>query len=82
MNAKFIVKFILGIVLVLALVLVCYRLMDTITSTAVNWFSNAEIPNVDGDYEIHTPEPMPTMPAYMGDDSFYDNAGNVDFGDE
>ena len=81
MKAKFIVKLILGLMLVAALIFLCYRLTDSLAGFIVDIFSGGEIEDDRGDYELYTPEPMPTMPEYMGDDSFYDDAGSVDFGD-
>lgn len=82
MKARFTVKLILGLVLVAALIFVCYRLTDSLAGLIGNIFSGGELPDDAGDYALYTPEPMPTMPAYIGDDSFYDNAGSVEFGDE
>lgn len=82
MKARFIVKLILGLMLVAALIFLCYRLTGSLAGLIGNIFSGGKIDDESGDYELYTPEPMPTMPAYMGDDSFYDNADSVEFGDE
>lgn len=82
MKAGYIVKLILGLMLVAALIFLCYRLTDSLAGLIGDIFSGGRINDDSGDYELYTPEPMPTMPAYMGDDSFYDNAGGVDFGEE
>ena len=37
-----------------------------------------EIVSAD-EYRPETPEPLPTMPEYMEDDSFYDNASDMDY---
>lgn len=82
MKAGYIVKLILGLMLVAALIFLCYRLTDSLAGLIGDIFSGGRINDDSGDYELYTPEPMPTMPAYIGDDSFYDNAGGVDFGEE
>ena len=82
MKAGYIVKLILGLMLVAALIFLCYRLTDSLAGLIGDIFSGGRINDDSGDYELYTPEPMPTMPAYIGDDSFYDNAGSVDFGEE
>ena len=82
MKAGYIVKLILGLMLVAALIFLCYRLTDSLAGLRGDIFSGGRINDDSGDYELYTPEPMPTMPAYIGDDSFYDNAGGVDFGEE
>ena len=82
MRTGIAIKLVLGIMLVVLLVIVGYKMLNIFSNTLVGMLNNAEIPNKDGDYQLYTPEPMPTMPDYMGDDSFYDNAGSVDFGDE
>ena len=82
MKAGYIVKLILGLMLVAALIFLCYRLTDSLAGLIGDIFSGGRINDDSGDYELYTPEPMPTMPAYIGDDSFYDNAGRVDFGEE
>lgn len=82
MKARFAVKLIFGLALVAALIFACYRITDTLTGLFGNIFSGGGIYDDSGDYELYTPEPMPTMPSYIGDDSFYDNAGSVEFDDE
>lgn len=82
MKARYTVKLILGLGLVAALIFVCYRMTDSLAGLVGSIFSGGEIMDDNGDYALYTPEPMPTMPDYMGDDSFYDNAGNVEFEDE
>ena len=81
-KARFIVKLILGLMLVAALIFICYRLTDSLAGLIGDIFSGGRIEDGSGDYELYTPEPMPTMPDYMRDDSFYDNADSMDFGEE
>lgn len=82
MKSRFAVKLILGLVLVAALVFLCYRLTDSLAGLIGDILSGGDIDDESGDYEMYTPEPMPTMPAYIGEDSFYDNADSVEFGEE
>lgn len=76
------IKIVLGLILVAALIVLCIRLTDMFVTTITDMLSGKEFIDESGDYQLYTPEPMPTMPDYIGDDSFYDNAGSVDFGDE
>ena len=64
------------------LVVAGYRLTTFFADTIIGMITNETIIDDSGDYQLYTPEPMPTMPAYMGEDSFYDNAGDVDFDGE
>lgn len=81
MSGSTIAKLIMGI-LVLCLLVVMAIMM-------VNGFANVISGLFDGDYTaedseeyyMETPEPQPTMPDYMADDSFYDDLGGVDLGD-
>ncbi|MBQ4090226.1 MAG: hypothetical protein IJC56_10190 [Clostridia bacterium] len=57
-------------------------MVDSLATLIVGAFSGSELPDDGYESELYTPEPMPTMPGYMSDDSFYDEAGSVDFGDE
>lgn len=82
MKKGFVVKLVLSVLLVVALVFIGYKMIGALTELIVGAISGAELHNDGYESELVTPEPMPTMPAYMGDDSFYDNAGSVDFGDE
>ncbi len=79
MKAVFWVKLTLGIGLIILLGILGYRLVDMFAGLVGGVKSGAVID--DGDYVMETAEPAPTMPAYMQDDSFYDNAGSMDFGD-
>lgn len=80
MKTGFWVKLVLGLVSIVLLIIVGSYLLESMINAFTNLMSG-EIPDDgSGDYAIETPEPMPTMPAYMQEDSFYDNAGSV--GDE
>ena len=82
MKLSLIVKIVLGIALIALLLFVGIRLVTNLTETVVGMLSNDPIIDESGDYQLYTPEPLPTMPPYIGDDSFYDNADDVVFGDE
>lgn len=82
MKKSLIIKIILGLLLVAFLIFAAYRITDYFATAIVRMLNNETIVDESGDYQLYTPEPMPTMPAYMGEDSFYDNADEVDFGDE
>jgi len=82
MKTRFFIKLLLGLLLILILTYAGYKLFDGISSLLLDAFTGAEIQETGYENEFVTPEPMPTMPGYMNDDSFYDNAGSVDFGDE
>ncbi len=82
MKKGLIVKGILGLLLIVLLIVAGYRMIGFFADTIVGMINNETIADDSGDYQLYTPEPMPTMPAYMGEDSFYDNAGDVVFGDE
>lgn len=78
MKTGFWVKLVLGLALIALLVTAGVYLLEYFIDTMTN-FLDGEIPDDgSGDYAVITPEPRPTMPAYMGEDSFYDNAGSVD----
>lgn len=79
MKAAFWVKLTLGVGVIILLALLGYRLVDLFADFIGGVKNDAVVD--DGAYVMETPEPMPTMPEYMQDDSFYDNAGSVDFGD-
>ena len=82
MKLSLLIKIALGIALIILLLFVGIRLVTTLTETVVGMLSNEPIIDESDDYQLYTPEPMPTMPPYISDDSFYDNAGDVVFGDE
>lgn len=80
MKTGFWIKLILGILSIILLIAVGSYMLNGMIN-AFTSLMGGEIPDDgSGDYVIETPEPMPTMPAYMQEDSFYDNAGSV--GDE
>jgi hypothetical protein len=76
MKAAFWVKLTLGVGLIALLILLGYRLVDLFAGFIGGVKSGAVVD--DGSYVMETPEPAPTMPDYMQDDSFYDNAGSMD----
>lgn len=79
MKARFWVKFVLGLAAILLLIAAGVYLVEYFIDTMTNFLGGGEIPDDgSGDYAIVTPEPYPTMPAYMREDSFYDNADSVD----
>ena len=82
MKRGLVVKIVLGLLLIIVLVILGFRMVSSLTTLVVDVFSGAEIPEEGYENELYTPEPMPTMPDYMRDDSFYDDAGSVEFGDE
>jgi len=82
MRKGLLIKIILGLVLVALLMYLAVEIVSKLTETVVGMLGNDNIVDESGDYQLYTPEPMPTMPAYMGEDSFYDNAEEVDFGNE
>ena len=79
MKAGYWVKLALGLALIALLCLAAYKLLDGILDF-VSKISDGggEIVSTD-EYRPETPEPLPTMPEYMEDDSFYDNASNMDY---
>lgn len=79
MKAVFWIKLTLGVGLIVLLALLGYRLVDVF----VDFIGGAMRGTVadDGEYVMEPPEPAPTIPAYMQDDSFYDNAGSMNAGD-
>lgn len=82
MKGAFVIKLILGLALIALLLFAGFKLVTMFTETVIGMLSNDVITDDTGDYQMYTPEPMPTMPPYIGEDSFYDNAGDVVFGDE
>lgn len=82
MKAGIIIRIAAGLALVIVLALVCVKLLDMMGGAVVNLLSGDSTPGGFDEQVMLTPEPMPTMPAYMGEDSFYDNAGSVVFDDE
>ena len=77
MKAAFWIKLALGLLLIAALIMLGYRMVDGLTNAITNIMGGGIIEETDEDFPIETPEPLPTMPAYMGEDGFYDNAGSV-----
>jgi len=75
-NGIAVVKFAIGLVLVILFITLCYILMKGASNFVSNAMSDAPI-DTGGDYAIETPEPLPTMPAEMLDDSYYDDAGKM-----
>ena len=82
MKAGITIKIIIGLLLIALLIFACVRMVDIFASAVVNILSGNDIEMETDEQIMITPEPMPTMPAYMGEDSFYDNAGSVIFDDE
>ena len=79
MKYRYLIKLLLGILFIILLVFTGIRLFSTLTEFMIDMFTGAEVPDSGYENELVTPEPLPTMPDYMADDSFYDNAGSVDF---
>ena len=81
MNYRLVIKILMGLLLVAALIFGGLKLINWLSDFIIDIFTGAEL---DDDYanELVTPEPLPTMPDYMGDDSFYDSAGSVEFNGE
>jgi len=79
MKAAFWIKLTLGVAVIILLAMLGYRLVDLFADFIGGVKSGAVID--DGDYVEETAEPAPTVPAYIQDDSFYDSAGSMDFGD-
>ena len=79
MKAAFWIKLALGVGLILLLAMLGFRLVEMFSDFIGGVKGGAVVD--DGDYVMETPEPAPTIPAYMQDDSFYDNAGSMEFGD-
>ena len=82
MKLRFFVKLLCGLLLIAALAFAAYKLLDGISVLIIDALSGTNLPDNGHETEMVTPEPMPTMPDYMTDDSFYDSAGSVDIGDE
>jgi len=82
MKYRFIIKLVLGLLLIIFLVFTAYKLIDALTGFVIDAVLGDRTLESSYENELVTREPMPTMPDYMNDDSFYDNAGSVDFGDE
>lgn len=79
MKAAFWIKLTLGVAVIILLAVLGYRMVDLFADFIGGIKSGAVID--DGDYVMETPTPAPTMPEYMQDDSFYDSAGSMNFGD-
>ena len=82
MKYRFMIKLVLGLLLIVFLVFTAYKLIDVLTGFVIDAVLGDRALESSYENELVTPEPMPTMPDYMSDDSFYDTAGSVDFGDE
>ena len=81
MKAGYWVKLALGLALIALLCLAAYKLLDGILDFVSKiGDGGGEIVSAD-EYRPETPEPLPTMPEYMEDDSFYDNASDMDYND-
>ena len=79
MKAGYWVKLALGLALIALLCLAAYKLLDGILDFVSKiGDGGGEIVSAD-EYRPETPEPLPTMPDYMEDDSFYDNASDRDY---
>lgn len=78
MKVSFWVRLALGLLVIALLLFLGYRLLNGILDFAVKIPEDGGLVEGEEIYEMETPEPMPTMPAYMMEDSFYDNAGSVD----
>ena len=79
MKVGYWVKLALGLALVVMLGLAAYKLLDGILDFVAKIDEGGGEIVSAGEYRPETPEPMPTMPEYMGDDSFYDNASDMDY---
>lgn len=82
MKYRLLVKLILGVTAVILLAIIGLKMIDTLSGLLIGVFTNAEVGTDGYENELVTPEPMPTMPGYIGEDSFYDSAGSVDFNGE
>ena len=82
MKKGLVIKCLLGLALIALLLYAGYRMVDYFADTIIMMLNNDVIYDGSGDYEMYTPEPMPTMPDYMKEDSFYDNADDVIFDGE
>ena len=79
MKAGYWVKLALGLAWLALLCLAAYKLLDGILDFVSKiGDGGGEIVSAD-EYRPETPEPLPTMPEYMEDDSFYDNASDMDY---
>lgn len=75
MKVGTIINVIVGLIVIALLIIVGYRLVDFF----VDFVSEStEDPPADGGYAVETEEPPVTMPPYMAEDSFYDDAENED----
>ena len=77
MKAKFWVKLIFGLAVIALMIALGYYLVRSLTDFVLNLSDGGGYLPEEEVFVMETPEPMPTMPAYMGEDSFYDNAGSV-----
>ena len=77
MKVSNIIKAAVCVAVIVLLSLLGYRLLNMFIGMFGNVASETEY-EAEEDYVIETPEPMPTMPDYMKEDSFYDNAENPD----
>lgn len=69
-------KLLLMLIVLILLGLVCYRLLRGITGLLTSIPEDGGIVPWEEEPEPEdTPEPVPTMPAWIGEDSFYDHAG-------
>ena len=82
MKYRFLIRLLLGLLIIIILSFVGFKMINWLSDFVIDLFIETEF--VDNGYEndLITPEPMPTMPDYIGEDSFYDSAGSVDFTDE
>ena len=78
MKVGFWVKLVLGLALIALLLMLGVRLVDALVGFLGKIGGG---PAYDEEYVVETPEPAPTMPDYMLDDSFYDNAADMDYED-
>jgi hypothetical protein len=79
MKASYWIKLTLGIGLIVLLALLGYRLVGVFVDFIGGALRGTTVD--DGEYVMETAEPAPTIPAYMQDDSFYDNAGSMNSGE-
>jgi len=80
-KAGFWIKLAAGLISIVLLIMVGVWLVNSMIDTFIALFAEEDNLYDGADvYAVGTPEPRPTMPAYMQEDSFYDNAGSV--GDE
>lgn len=78
MKPGFWIKLMAGVAAIALLIGALVYLANFLIDAAVGIMGGGIIPaDGSGDYVMETQEPMPTMPEYMREDSFYDNAGSV-----